>query len=102
MAPTMISVNATETVSQTDNTDAASANPIHNAAISQTFATGTSLFPAHLGGGPGTLPPRPQAQQELSAFRRFRGDYIPIIGKAPYNGSMQPVNTQSRSRWTAR
>src|ERR1700694_5182653 len=43
MAPTMISVSATETVNQTDNTDAASARPIHNPAISQTFATGTSL-----------------------------------------------------------
>src|SRR6266567_5657131 len=95
MAPTMISVNATETVSQTDNTDAASANPIHNAAISQTFATGTSLFPAHLGGGTGTLPPRLQAQQELSAFRRFRGGSIPIMGKAPYSGGTEHVNTQS-------
>src|SRR6266487_2237644 len=95
MAPTTISVNATETVSQTDNTDAASAKPIHNAAISQTFATGTSLFPAHLGGGTGTLPPRPQAQQELSAFRRFRGGSIPIMGKAPYSGGTEHVNTQS-------
>ena len=47
MAPTTISVNATETVSQTDNTDAASARPIHNAAASQTFATTTSLCQHH-------------------------------------------------------
>src|SRR6266700_6182101 len=102
MAPTTISVNATETVSQTDNTDAASARPIHNAAISQTFATAASPFPAHLGGETGTLPPRPQAQQELSAFRRFRGGSIPIMGKAPYNGGTEPVNCQSRSAWSTR
>ena len=43
MAPTTISVNATDTVNQTDRTDAASARPIHSAAISQTFSTRTSL-----------------------------------------------------------
>src|SRR5215475_11163727 len=35
-APTTISVNATETVSQTDRTDATNASPIHSAVISQT------------------------------------------------------------------
>src|SRR5437868_9218441 len=43
MAPTMISVRATEIVSQTDSTEAASARPIHNAAISQTFSTRASF-----------------------------------------------------------
>src|SRR5215472_10105736 len=38
-APTTISVNATETVSQTDSTDAANASPIHSAASSQTCST---------------------------------------------------------------
>src|SRR5229473_3416489 len=97
MAPTMISVSATETVSQTDSTDAARARPIHKPAISQTFATGTSLFPSHLGGGLGMLPPRVHAQQELSAFRRFRGGSIPIVGKARYNRGTTRVNRQSRS-----
>src|SRR6516162_3023831 len=38
-APITISVNATETVSQTDSTDATNASPIHSAAISQTCST---------------------------------------------------------------
>src|SRR5215831_4109090 len=38
-APTTISVNATETVSQTDSTDATNASPIHSAVISQTCST---------------------------------------------------------------
>src|ERR1700680_150990 len=43
MAPTTISVNATEIVNHTDNSEAASARPIHKAAINQTFSTATSL-----------------------------------------------------------
>src|SRR5437870_800487 len=75
MAPTMISVNATETVSQTDNTDAASANPIHNAAISQTFATGTSLSQPTSAAGP---------ERSRRAFKRNRS-YQPFggFGEAP-------------------
>src|SRR5260370_42702213 len=42
IAPTTISVNATEIVSQNDNSEAASASPIHNAATNQTFSTAIS------------------------------------------------------------
>src|SRR6266567_2724746 len=81
MAPTMISVNATETVSQTDNTDAASANPIHNAAISQTFATGTSLSKPTSAAGP---------ERSRRAFKRNRS-YQPFggFGEAPSPSSFQ-------------
>src|SRR6516225_555452 len=66
-APTTISVNATETVSQTDSTDATNASPIHSAAISQTCST--THLPLRLSplgqvlrmarrGEPGSGPPR--------------------------------------------
>jgi len=42
IAPTTISVSATEIVSHTDSSEAANANPTHKAAISQTFSTDTS------------------------------------------------------------
>jgi hypothetical protein len=44
--PHWISVNATEIVSQTDNSEAASASAIHNAAINQTFSTALSCHAA--------------------------------------------------------
>src|SRR6266567_1773241 len=86
MAPTMISVSATETVSQTDNTDAASANPIHNAAISQTFATGTSLSQPTSAAGP---------ERSRRALKRNRS-YQPFggFGEAPSEfppGSLSPM-----------
>src|SRR6516165_10888267 len=129
-APTTISVNATETVSQTDSTDATNASPIHSAAISQTCSTthlslpvgrdrcygwreGVSRVSARLAAGrnaPAALNARSRSYQPYGGFGETpspsdwcRAAYSSELGAVNGAKMNDPFSTQlSRSRRVSR
>jgi len=81
----MISVNATETVSQDrPTTDAASANPIHNRGNQPDIRHRNLPLPS---------PPRRGPEHSRRAFKRNRSYQLWRFGEAP------PINGQSAFKW---
>src|SRR5215469_4549648 len=90
IAPTTISVSATETASRTDSTAAASARPTQRAVISHTFSTAFSYAcePHRPGGGghfaqagPGPVKSHIGKRLQALAWRERRKNYREIGGE---------------------